>query len=174
MDDAIRKAGVLVEALPYIRQFRQRVVVLKVGGSYMENESALHGTLQDIVFMETVGIRPVVVHGGGKAITAAMERAGLVPRFVQGRRYTDEATLAIVASVLVDVINDDMVRRIEGLGGRAVGLHHQTSPCLFGKQTFLRGSAGDSVDLGRVGEVTCVDTRLIRNLCEAGFLLFPL
>lgn len=168
MDDAIRKADVLVEALPYIRQFRDRIVVLKVGGSYMENEIALQGTLQDIVFMETVGMRPVVVHGGGKAITRAMELAGLKARFVQGRRYTDENTLAIVGSVLVDEINDDMVRRIEELGGRAAGLHYQTSQCLFGERTFLRGPDGQCEDLGRVGQVTRVDVRLIRNLCEAG------
>jgi acetylglutamate kinase len=168
MDDAIRKAGVLVEALPYIRQFRDRLVVIKVGGSYMENENALSDTLQDIVFMETVGMRPIVVHGGGKAITRAMQEAGQAPRFVQGRRYTDERALAIVAGVLVDEINDDIVRRIEELGGRAAGLHHQTSQCLFGQQTFLPGPNGERVDLGRVGEVTRVDARLVRNLCEAG------
>ncbi len=168
MDDAIRKAEALIEALGYIRKFRDKLTVLKVGGSYMENEAALTDTLEDIVFMETVGMRPIVVHGGGKAITRAMEAAGLAARFVQGRRYTDEATLAIVARVLVDEINDDIVRRIERLGGRAAGLHHQTSQCLFGRQTFLDGGDGSKIDLGRVGEVTRVDSRLIENLCTAG------
>src|SRR5262245_1225818 len=168
MDDAISKAGVLIEALPYIRRFRDRIVVIKVGGSYMENETALHDTLLDIVFMETVGLRPVIVHGGGKAITWAMQRAGLAARFVQGRRYTDEATLAIVAQVLVDEINADIVRRIDELGGRAAGLHHQTSQCLFGRPTQVVGNHGEPVDLGRVGEVTSVDKRLIENLCRAG------
>lgn len=168
MDDAIRKAEVLIEALPYIRQFRDKLTVIKVGGSYMENEAALIDTLQDIVFMETVGMRPIVVHGGGKAITRAMQRAGIVARFVQGRRYTDDATLAIVARVLVDEINDDIVHRIEKLGGRAAGLHYQTSPCLFGRQTYLNGDGGAKIDLGRVGEVTGVETRLIENQCTAG------
>jgi acetylglutamate kinase len=168
MDDAIFKAGVLIEALPYIRRFRDRLVVIKVGGSYMENETALRDTLLDIVFIETVGLRPVIVHGGGKAITRAMEQAGLAARFVQGRRYTDEATLEIVSKVLVEEINSDLVQRIEGLGGRAAGLHHQTSQCLFGRQTFLSGAAGEQIDLGRVGTVTTVDTRLINNLCQAG------
>jgi acetylglutamate kinase len=168
MDDAIFKAGVLIEALPYIRRFRDRIVVIKVGGSYMENETALRDTLLDVVFMETVGLRPIIVHGGGKAITRAMEQAGLAARFVQGRRYTDEATLDIVARVLVDEINDDLVRRIDGLGGRAAGLHHQTSPCLFGRQTLLSLPNGEAADLGRVGEVTSVDTRLIENLCQGG------
>jgi acetylglutamate kinase len=168
MDDAIRKAEVLIEALPYIRQFRDKLTVIKVGGSYMENEAALTDTLQDIVFMETVGMRPIVIHGGGKAITRAMERAGITARFVQGRRYTDDATLEIVAKVLVDEINDDLIRRIEMLGSRAAGLHYQTSQCLFGRQTFLTGDRGEKIDLGRVGEVTAVETRLIENLCTAG------
>lgn len=168
MDDAIFKAGVLIEALPYIRRFRDRIVVIKVGGSYMENDTALRDTLHDIVFMETVGLRPVIVHGGGKAITRAMEQAGLKAQFVQGRRYTDEATLEIVAHVLADEINRDLVSRIQELDGRAAGLHHRTSQCLFGRQTYLSDSHGERVDLGRVGEVTSVDTRLIENLCQAG------
>ena len=168
MDDAIRKAEVLIEALSYVRQFRDKLTVIKVGGSYMDNAAALRDTLQDIVFMETVGMRPVVVHGGGKAISRAMEQAGLAPRFVQGHRYTDQATLDIVARVLVDEINDSLVRQIEELGGRAAGLHYQTSQCLSGRPTCLRDQAGSSVDLGRVGEVTHVDTRLIENLCTAG------
>jgi acetylglutamate kinase len=168
MDDAIIKAGVLIEALPYIRRFRDRMVVIKVGGSYMENETALRDTLLDVLFMETVGLRPIIVHGGGKAITRAMQQAGLAARFVQGRRYTDEATLAIVAQVLVHEINSDIVQRIDQLGGRAAGLHHQTSQCLFARQTYLTGSGGETIDLGRVGEVTSVDTRLIKNLCQAG------
>ena len=168
MDDAIRKAEVLIEALGYIRKFRDRLTVIKVGGSYMENECALRDTLQDIVFMETVGMRPVVVHGGGKAITRAMEAAGIDSRFVRGRRYTDERSLGIVARVLVDEINDSIVAQIEQLGGRAAGLHHQTSQCLYGRQIFLDDDSGRPLDLGRVGEVMEVDTRLIHNLTTAG------
>ena len=168
MDEAILKAEVLIEALSYIRQFRDRLTVIKVGGACMDNTPALRDTLQDIVFMETVGMRPVVVHGGGKAINRAMEQAGLSPRFVQGRRYTDPATLEIVGRVLVDEINDSLVRQIEELGGRAAGLHYQTSQCLFGRRTSVNDSAGLPVDLGLVGEVTQVDTRLIENLCVAG------
>jgi acetylglutamate kinase len=168
MDDAIHKAEVLIEALSYIRQFRDRLTVIKIGGSYMDNAAALRDTLQDIVFMETVGMRPVIVHGGGKAISRAMEQAGLEPRFVEGRRYTDDATLQIVARVLVDEINDAIVHQIDELGGRAAGLHHQTSQCLFGRQMFLGDEPATRIDLGRVGEVTRVDTRLIENLCTAG------
>src|ERR1700693_5393958 len=101
MDDAIRKADVLIEALSYIRKFRDRLTVIKLGGSAMENAEALKTTLQAVVFMETVGMRPVLVHGGGKPIDRAMAQAGLQPRKVQGRRYTDEATLDIVVRVLL-------------------------------------------------------------------------
>src|SRR5438876_5035305 len=100
MHDAIRKADVLIEALSYIRTFRDRLTVIKLGGSAMEDEGALRATLQDVVFMETVGMRPVLVHGGGKPIDRAMAASGLTPRKVQGRRYTDDATLAILVRVL--------------------------------------------------------------------------
>src|SRR5438477_10946412 len=101
MKDAIQKAEVLVEALSYIRTFRDRLTLIKLGGSAMESPDSLHATLQDVVFMETVGIRPVLVHGGGKPIDRAMAAAGLKPRKVQGRRYTDDDTLAIVVRVLL-------------------------------------------------------------------------
>src|SRR2546421_10244734 len=100
MNDAIRKAGVLIEALSYIRSFRDKVTVIKLGGSVMEQADALRPTLQDVVFMETVGTRPVLVHGGGRAIDRAMQAAGLSPRKILGRRYTDDQTLAVVVRVL--------------------------------------------------------------------------
>ena len=93
MEAAIAKADTLIEALGWIRQFRDKITVIKFGGSVMEDEAALRHVLLDIVFMETVGMRPIVVHGGGAAISRAMEAAGIEARFVQGRRYTDEATL---------------------------------------------------------------------------------
>src|SRR5260221_5689716 len=105
MEHAIRKAEVLIEALSYIRNFRDRLTVIKLGGSAMEDPDALRATLHDVVFMETVGMRPVLMHGGGKPIDRAMKAAGLQPRKVQGRRYTDDDTLAIVVRVLLEVIN---------------------------------------------------------------------
>src|SRR6516165_8914182 len=121
MDDAIRKADVLIEALSYIRNFRDRLTVIKLGGSAMEDPDALRATLQDVVFMETVGMRPVLVHGGGKPIDRAMSQAGLQPRKVLGRRYTDDDTLAIVVRVLLKEINAGIESQIRQLGGRAVG-----------------------------------------------------
>src|SRR5919198_1452566 len=121
--EAIRKAETLIEALPYIRTFRGRLTVIKLGGSAMEDPDALRATLEDVVFMETVGLRPILVHGGGKPIDRAMAEAGLKPRKVLGRRYTDDDTLAIVVRVLMQEINLDIEQRIRALGGRAVGPH---------------------------------------------------
>src|SRR3954469_269670 len=167
-EEAIRKADVLIEALGYFRKFHGRFTVIKLGGSVMEEPEALRALLVDIVFMQTVGMRPVVVHGGGKAITHAMERAGLEARFAHGRRYTDQATLEIVARVLAEEINADIWRHISKYGGRAAGLHHKTTQCLFGRRLTLAGGDGREIDLGRVGEVTEVDTPPIENLCLAG------
>ena len=152
---AIRKADVLVEALGYIRKFQGCFTVIKLGGSVMEEPEALRALLVDVVFMQTVGMRPVVVHGGGKAITFAMERAGLEARFVQGRRYTDDATLEIVARVLAEEINVDIVRHITKYGGRAMGLHHRSTQCLFGQKLMLQDPKAGEVEtcplLGSVG-----------------------
>src|SRR5438477_10292616 len=117
MDAAIRKAETLIEALGYIRTFRDRLTVIKLGGSAMEDPDALRATLQDVVFMETVGMRPVLVHGGGKPIDRAMADAGLQPRKVHGRRYTDDATLDIVVRVLLE-LNADLEAQIRRLRGR--------------------------------------------------------
>src|SRR5258708_20997702 len=156
-EEAIRKADVLIEALGYSRKFHGRFTVIKLGGSVMEEPEALRALLVDIVFMQNVGMRPVVVHGGGKAITHAMEKAGLEARFVQGRRYTDEATLEIVARVLAEEINADIWRHITKYGGRAAGLHHKTHQCLFRRRlALLPGPDGPGVHLGRAAQVTPV------------------
>ncbi len=167
-EEAIRKADVLIAALGYIRKFHGRFTVIKLGGSVMEDPGSLSALLVDIVFMQTVGMRPVVVHGGGKAITVAMEKAGLTPRWVKGRRYTDDDTLAIVARVLAEEINADIERHINKFGGRASGLHHKTHQCLYGRKLMLPDGDGSLIDLGRVGEETEVDTTPIENLCLAG------
>ncbi|RUL85056.1 acetylglutamate kinase [Tautonia sociabilis] len=169
-EEAIRKADVLIEALGYIRKFHNRFTVIKLGGSVMEDPETLRALLVDVVFMQTVGLRPVVVHGGGKAISSAMQRAGLEPRFVLGRRYTDATTLEIVADVLIDGVNADIVRHINKYGGRAAALHPRTTSCLFGSPLTLPGEGGSRIDLGRVGEVDHVDTMTIENLCLAGIV----
>jgi acetylglutamate kinase len=168
LEEAIRKADVLIEALGWIRSFRGKVTVIKLGGSVLENEDALRHMLLDIVFMETVGMRPVVVHGGGAAISQRMAEAGIQPRFIHGRRYTDDATLAIVEKVLAEELNEHLARRIEELGGRAMNLNFQTTNVLSGERLTLEGEGGEAVDLGHVGRVTRVDRLTIENLCYAG------
>ena len=171
VQDAIEKADLLIEAMGWIRQFRDKVTVIKLGGSVMEDPEALRHLLVDIVFMETVGMRPVVVHGGGAAISRAMSDAHIEPRFIHGRRYTDEATLAIVERVLAGEINEEIAGRIEEYGGRAMPLnfHGATNNCvLFGERLQLKDSDGSAIDLGHVGTVTRVDRDTIDNLCYAG------
>jgi acetylglutamate kinase len=168
MDDAIRKAETLIEALSYIRQFQGKLTVIKLGGSAMEDPAALRATLQDVVFMATVGLRPVLVHGGGKPIDRAMADAGLKPRKVLGRRYTDDATLAIVVRVLLEKINLEIEKQIRDLGGRAVGPHLGSIQYLFGEKLALPGPDGKPVDLGRVGTVTRIDAALILDFCASG------
>jgi acetylglutamate kinase len=118
--------------------------------------------------METVGMRPILVHGGGKDIDRAMTASGLRPRKIQGRRYTDDQTLDIVVRVLLREVNARIEGQIRQLGGRAVGLHSGSLQCLFGERLLLKGADGRSVDLGRVGKVTRVDGGLIGDFCAAG------
>jgi len=167
---AIEKADVLIEALEWIRKFRDKVTVIKLGGSVMEDPNALRHLLLDIVFMSTVGMRPVVVHGGGAAISRAMEAAGLKPHFIQGRRYTDAAARDIVERVLAYEANEELVNRVEELGGRAAPLNFRTTNVLFGHQIQLDGPNGESIDLGFVGDVSRVDHATISNLCYAGIV----
>lgn len=170
MEEAILKADVLIEALQWIRQFRDKVTVIKLGGSVMEDDKAITHLLLDVVFMEAVGMQPVVVHGGGAAISKAMSEAGLTPRFVQGRRYTDDAALAIVEKVLAEQINEDIAARIEQLGGRAQSLNFKTTNVLHGERMKLSDPDGNELDLGHVGTVTWVDRTTIESYCRRGIV----
>jgi len=165
---AIQKADTLIEALGWIRKFRDTTTVIKLGGSVVEHPDSLRHLLLDIVFMSTLGMRVVVVQGGGKAISRAMDAAGIVPRFVQGRRYTDDATLDIVERVLATEVNHDLVAKIEEYGGRAMSLNFLSTNVLFGEKLALEGPGGEPIDLGFVGEVTRVDRLTIENLMYAG------
>jgi acetylglutamate kinase len=167
MHEAISKAAGLVEALSYIQRFHNKVIVVKVGGSIMDDEAALSNILTDIVFMNYVGMQPVLVHGGGKAINAAREQAGLQPQMVQGRRYTDERTLAIAEHVLCNQINKFIVNFIQSQGCEAMGLHSLSSVVLFAEKTYLAGPDGRRIDLGLVGEVKSVNARLLQLLVQA-------
>lgn len=169
MQEAIEKADVLIEAMGWIREFRDKITVIKLGGSVMEDAEALRHLLVDIVFMETVGMKPIVVHGGGAAISRAMAEANIEPRFIQGRRYTDEATLAIVERVLAGEVNEHIASRIEEFGGRAMPLNFSgtNNNVLFGEKLQLAGEDGEAIDLGSVGHVTRVDRMALDNLTYA-------
>ncbi|MEM8681147.1 MAG: acetylglutamate kinase [Planctomycetota bacterium] len=168
MEDAIQKADVLIEAMGWIRRFRDRVTVIKLGGSVMEDEDALRHTLIDIVFMETVGMRPVIVHGGGAAISRALEAEGVPTRFIQGRRVTDAATLSVVERVLAGEVNRRIAELIEEMGGRAMTLNFDSTNVLFGKPLDLLDENGDRANVGHVGTVDRVDRQVVDNLCYTG------
>jgi len=171
VQDAIAKADVLIEAMGWIRDFRDKITVIKIGGSVMEDREAMRQLLIDIVFLETVGMRPIVVHGGGTVINRAMKEANMDPQFVSGRRITDDATLAIVNRVVAGELNESLAAQIEELGGRAMPLNftgESNNNVLFGEKLQLTNQQGESIDLGHVGFVTRVDRETLDNLCYAG------
>jgi len=170
LQEAISKAAALVEAHAYIRSFENRIVVVKIGGSIMDEPENLNRLLADVCFMHSVGMRPVLVHGGGKGITAAMEQAGLEAQFVQGRRYTDERTLAIAEHVLINDINKGIIETITKAGHQAMGLHSLASCVVFGKRLFLQGEEGRKIDIGSVGEVTWVNGELLNAIAKADII----
>jgi len=168
MEKAIQKATALIEAMEYIRQFHGRMVVVKLGGSILDNTDLQKKLLTDIVFMATVGIRPIIIHGGGKAITKAMNEAGLEPVWVHGRRYTDERTLAIAEHTLINQINTPICETIGRLGPEAMGLHSLSSCVLIAEPLRLKGKDGRKLDLGLVGGITSINSDLLSKLCSAG------
>ena len=168
MKKAIEKAKALVEAMEYIRLFRDKIVVVKLGGSVIDEPKQQQKMLTDVVFMATVGIRPVLVHGGGKAITKAMNESGLEPQWINGRRYTDEHTMAIVEHTLIHDINASICEMIKQLGCDAMGLHSLSSCVLSAEPLRMTDSQGRKIDLGLVGEVKTVNGQLLKTLCASG------
>jgi acetylglutamate kinase len=161
VDEATRKASVLIEALPYLKRFHEAVVVVKVGGEPIEDAAVLDRLLTDLVFLEQVGVSPVLVHGGGKSISRAMEAAGLTPVFSNGRRVTDAAAMAIVARE-VEKLNAHLVNRIFALGGAAIGM---CPP----RHAPVSGEIMDPA-LGLVGQPTTVDKERIARYATRGLI----
>ena len=155
------KAAVLTEAVPYLLDFRGSVVLVKVGGSVMEGEEALSSLMDDISFMRAVGMKIVIVHGGGKAISRAIKESGHEPRFVDGQRVTDEQTMEIVRRTLNNVVNPDIVRRLTERGVNAKPLH--------GNWMFTARRI-TSPDRGYVGDIVAVDTRAVSEMLDAGII----
>lgn len=176
---SIDKANVLIEALPYIKAFAGKTVVVKYGGAAMSDEGLKRSVILDVILMRYVGMHPVVVHGGGPEITRAMERAGHKPTFVGGLRVTDQETMRIVEMVLVGQINQELVALINQHGGLAVGLSgkdggliqaRKASPVSTSLGEHIGVRSGErEVDLGFVGEVVGVNGRILRALERDGF-----
>lgn len=171
-NEAIQKADTLIEAMGWIRRFRGKTTVIKLGGSLMANPDAMRHTLLDIIFMETVGMRPVVVHGGGPSINRAMEEAAIEPVWIKGRRVTDAKTLEIVERTLGFELNTYLADEVERLGGRAMNLNFRTTNVLFGEKLLLEEPGADPIDLGFVGHVTRVDRQTIESLTYTGQIPF--
>lgn len=150
--EQIDKASVLIEAMPYLQRFRGQTFLIKFGGSAMDDPGLVEMLLRDIVFLELAGVNPVVVHGGGKAISKAMAEKGLEPRFVGGLRVTDEQTISIVEDTLHFTINAGLVETINRFGGRAIGLHGK-SVFIGHRNPPVKGEDGQPVNLGFVGAV---------------------
>ena len=173
MDKLIAKAKVLIEALPYLRAFSGKTVVIKYGGKAMTEKGLKDAFAQDVVLMKYIGLNPVVVHGGGPQINVMMKRLGLEPTFIKGVRVTDAATMEIVEMVLGGIINKEIVTLINRHGGRAVGLTGKDGGLIRAKK--MKGAEGSSggdepIDMGLVGEVEAVDPQLIRNLEQDRFI----
>jgi len=165
-----RRAEILLEALPYIRAFRGKTIVIKYGGAAMERADLKDSFAREMVYLRYVGINPVVVHGGGPQIGAMMKRLGKEPRFVGGMRVTDQETVEIVEMVLVGKINKEIVERINHHGGQAIGLSGKDASLLRARRRAHRLPSGEEVDIGLVGEVEKVNTEAIRLLTSDGFI----
>ncbi len=159
MQKLIQKANVLIEALPYIQSFRDSTVVVKAGGSFMENREALRGVLKDLVLLECFGIRVVLVHGGGKAINARLKAEQVETKFINGLRYTCDKTIRIVDDVLHNTINAELAATIRELGGKPCPVSGKN--VLRAERIFEKDAAGNELDLGFVGQVVNVDTEQI-------------
>ena len=158
IDTAQAKAAVLTEALPYIQDFKGSVVLIKLGGSVMEVEANLDSIMEDVAFLNAVGIKVVIVHGGGKAISKAIKMSGHEPKFVEGQRVTDETTMEIVRKTLNNVVNPDLVQRLCNRGANAKPLHGNW---LFGAEKIT------TPDRGYVGEVVDVTARPVVEMLDA-------
>jgi acetylglutamate kinase len=168
--ELVQRAELLIEALPYIRAFQGKTLVIKYGGAAMEQADLKEQFAKDVLLLRLVGIRPVIVHGGGPQIGTLMKRLGKEPRFVGGMRVTDEETVEIVEMVLVGKINKEIVGLINLHGGRAVGLSGKDASLLRARRRMHKMPDGTSADIGLVGEVEAVNPEPIRLLVEGGFI----
>ena len=164
MDQVMQKAAVLIEALPYIQKFDRKIIVVKYGGSAMSNEELQKNVIKDVTLLKLVGFKPIIVHGGGKAISRWVEKVGKEPSFVNGLRVTDEETMEI-AEMVLGRVNKNLVTMVEELGVKAVGISGKDGGLLKVEKKY-----SDGKDIGFVGNITEVDPKVIYDLLEKDFL----
>ena len=166
MKSTIEKADILVEALPYIQKFRNALMTVKFGGSSMEDPALVENTMRDIVLLECIGFKPIVVHGGGKAISAELKRRNIPVKFVNGLRYTDADTIGIVDEVLHNTVNKELIRLGENAGGRMAAISGKD---IFTAERILSKdpATGEEQDVGFVGDIVEVDPKPIRAALDA-------
>ncbi|MCR5628091.1 MAG: acetylglutamate kinase [Eubacterium sp.] len=164
MEKWIEKGNVLIEALPYIQRFNRKVIVVKYGGSAMLDKEFMMNVIQDVTLLKLVGFKPIIVHGGGKAISGYIEKLGMTPKFINGLRVTDEETLE-VAEMVLSSVNKQLVSQVESLGVRAIGISGKDGALLTCKKKL-----SDGEDIGYVGEITKVNADILFDLLEKDFL----
>ena len=164
MDQVMQKAAVLIEALPYIQKFNRKIIVVKYGGSAMSNEELQKNVIKDVTLLKLVGFKPIIMHGGGKAISRWVEKVGKEPSFVNGLRVTDEETMEI-AEMVLGRVNKNLVTMVEELGVKAVGISGKDGGLLKVEKKY-----SDGKDIGFVGNITEVDPKVIYDLLEKDFL----
>ena len=165
ISDALKKAEFFIEALPYIKKFSEKIIVVKIGGSIIDDQALLLNIIQDVVWMKLIGIHPVIVHGGGQHISNHMERLGKSNEFVQGLRVTDDDTMDVTQMILAGLINKDIVSMIHKEKGKAVGLSGKDGQMLIAKKIAVK-----EVNYGNVGDIITVDPTLIHYLSEKKFI----
>lgn len=175
MKDIITKANILIEALPYIRNFSGKTFVIKYGGAAQIEENLKDSFAQDISLLSFIGIRPVIVHGGGPKISSTMEKMGKKPTFIQGQRVTDKETMDIVEMVLGGLVNKEIVSLINKHGGKAIGLSGKDGELIKAKKKLMKKTLADTaveeiIDLGLVGEVTDINAQVIKSLEKESFI----
>lgn len=175
MKDIITKANILIEALPYIRTFSGKTFVIKYGGAAQVEDHLKDAFAQDISLLSFIGVRPVIVHGGGPKISSTMEKMGKKPTFIQGQRVTDKETMDIVEMVLGGLVNKEIVSLINKHGGKAIGLSGKDGELIKAKKKIVKKATPETgmeeiIDLGLVGEVTDINSQVIESLEKEGFI----
>jgi len=174
LKSVLEKTNVLIEALPYIRNFYGKTFIIKYGGSAQIEQNLVDAFALDVVLLNYIGIHPVIIHGGGPKISSTMEKMGKKPEFIQGQRFTDKETMDIVEMVLGGLVNKEIVSLLNKHGGKAVGLSGKDGGLIKAKKKLLKTSAEKgkrkTIDLGFVGDVTGIDTRILMSLEKEGFI----